>query len=441
VCDGLATLKLGNTTQTAFVCGSVTVISLVGTTVVDFHVGENDAVAVIPKQTAITYDDFLFNLEYFDGLEFMEQGPVDVTYQNQTFTLFPGSPPFNLDTVPPVLTIEDQTFDADIPQGAFAIYTTSVTDNLDPNPIITCEPPTGSLIPLGNNTIPCTAKDTSENNDTESFVASVVVGKKTFDGFKQQILDMELKKGVEKSILAKINASANGFGADNLNRSENILQAIIKQITAQSGKNILTENADKIIERIKLIIDFYNNFLNQNLSLSETEIVSQDKNGPNGDMGKSEFGKGQVILPSSSTLSNTAVTEDDSNESLNNSTQTNNTSQDIPENDSETSSKTVSVDIMKSEITPSDTQTTDIVTDDSEALDSITVGRGIATDNDSDVLADTASFFTLTKYSAPPDAQTADIVTDEDTGGVISLFIVSTLTVLEDVSESFSGMS
>jgi hypothetical protein len=416
-CDGLATLKLGNTSQTAFVCGSVTVISLVGTTVVDFHVGENDAVAVIPNQTGITYDDFLFNLEYFDGLEFMNQGDVEVTYQNQTIILSLESPPFNLDTVPPVLTIEDQTFEADIPKGAFANYTTSVTDNLDPNPIITCEPPTGSRIPLGNMTIPCTAKDTSENNDTESFVASVVVGKKTFDGFKQQILDMELKKGVEQGTLAKIDAIAKGFEADNLNRSENILKAIIKAISAQSGKNILPENADKIKELVNLIIDFYNNFLNQNLGLSETEIVSQDKNGPNGDMGKSEFGKGQVILPSSSTLSNTAVTEDESKESINNSTQTNSTSQDITENDSEMSSETTNIDTIENDITPSDTQTTDIVTDDSEVLNSITVGRGMDTDNDSDVLTDTASFFTLTNDNTPPAAQTADIVTDDDTGG------------------------
>ena len=418
VCEGLATLKLGNATQTAFVCGSVTVISLVGNTVVDFHVGENDATAVIPKQTGVTYDDFLFDLVYFDRLEFEGQGDVTVTYLGKDTILNNETTPFNLDMVSPVLTVEDQDLEADIPQGAFADYVFSVTDNLDPNPIVTCDPAEGTLLKLGfENTTTCVAKDTSNNTDEESFEVFVLVAKKTFDGFTQQVLDMELKKGNEKGILALIDEAANGFEADNINKSKNLLKALTKMVGAKSGKNIPTENADKIIEGANLIIKFYNNHLIQSSGLSVAEIASQDKNGQNGDMGKSEFGKGQVILPSSSTLSNTVITEDESNESLNNSTQTNSTSQDIIVDNSDVQINATSVDITKSEISPSDTQTTDIVTDDSEVLDSITVGRGIATDNDSDVLIDTASFFTVTNDNTPPAAQTADIVTDEDTGG------------------------
>jgi hypothetical protein len=141
-------------------------------------------------------------------------------------------------------------------------------------------------------------------------------------------------------------------------------------------------------------------------------------------MGKSEFGKGQVILPGSSTSSDVVIT-DDSIESLNNSTQTNSTSQDIIVDNSDVQINATSVDITKSEIAPSDTQTTEIVTDDSEMSSETTNIDTIENDiTPSDTQIEIAtnsteqtdtSLDTATSNSTPPETQTMQrgIVTDD----------------------------
>ena len=83
--------------------------------------------------------------------------------------LMPGA-----DTTPPVLTLPGDLFErATSPAGAVVSFTASATDNLDPNPTVTCSPASGATFAIGTTTVSCTAWDASGNWDDGSFTVTV----------------------------------------------------------------------------------------------------------------------------------------------------------------------------------------------------------------------------------------------------------------------------
>ncbi|MGH9509157.1 MAG: HYR domain-containing protein [Terriglobales bacterium] len=79
------------------------------------------------------------------------------------------------DTKAPVLTVPPNiTAEATSPAGAAVSFSVSATDNLDPNPVLTCGPASGSTFPLGFTTVSCTATDASGNIANASFFVRVV---------------------------------------------------------------------------------------------------------------------------------------------------------------------------------------------------------------------------------------------------------------------------
>ncbi|MFZ0750360.1 MAG: HYR domain-containing protein, partial [Pyrinomonadaceae bacterium] len=80
----------------------------------------------------------------------------------------------SVDPTPPVLTVPSTiTMTATSPAGAVVTYSVSATDNLDPNPVISCTPQSGSTFAIGATSVNCTATDASDNTAHDSF--SVVV--------------------------------------------------------------------------------------------------------------------------------------------------------------------------------------------------------------------------------------------------------------------------
>src|SRR5262249_25595601 len=73
-----------------------------------------------------------------------------------------------VDTTPPVITVPAQpvTKEATGAQAPVS-YTVSVTDAVDPSPVLTCVPASGSTFPVGNTTVTCNAHDASGNNATQ----------------------------------------------------------------------------------------------------------------------------------------------------------------------------------------------------------------------------------------------------------------------------------
>jgi hypothetical protein len=74
------------------------------------------------------------------------------------------------DTTPPVLTVPgDMTVEADGPAGTVVNYSVSATDNVDPNPKVACDPPSGSTFQIRVTPVTCTATDASGNSSSKTF--------------------------------------------------------------------------------------------------------------------------------------------------------------------------------------------------------------------------------------------------------------------------------
>jgi glucose/arabinose dehydrogenase len=80
------------------------------------------------------------------------------------------------DTEPPVIAcpadVVLQTYPGQC--GAVVNYLAPVvSDNCDPNPVVVCEPPSGSFFPIGTTTVTCTATDASGNGSSCAFEVTV----------------------------------------------------------------------------------------------------------------------------------------------------------------------------------------------------------------------------------------------------------------------------
>lgn len=83
--------------------------------------------------------------------------------------------PSLVDEDPPVLSgATDMTREATGPTGAVVAFTMTALDLEDGAVPVTCSPVSGSVFPIGNTTVTCTAEDEAGNIGTESFVVSVV---------------------------------------------------------------------------------------------------------------------------------------------------------------------------------------------------------------------------------------------------------------------------
>jgi len=83
--------------------------------------------------------------------------------------------PIVRDTTPPVLTLPTPaTLEATSSAGAIYTFTAIATNDTDPAPSVSCDPPSGSTFPLGLTQVTCTATDASGNSGEGSFVVIVV---------------------------------------------------------------------------------------------------------------------------------------------------------------------------------------------------------------------------------------------------------------------------
>jgi len=65
-----------------------------------------------------------------------------------------------VDTIPPVLYLPSPISTTTHDQSGIQLnYAVTASDNVDPNPIITCTPASGSVFPIGTTSVGCTAKD------------------------------------------------------------------------------------------------------------------------------------------------------------------------------------------------------------------------------------------------------------------------------------------
>jgi hypothetical protein len=80
----------------------------------------------------------------------------------------------SVDRVPPVITVPDDiVVSAAGPDGTFVTFEVTAHDPGGSGVPVTCEPPSGSLFPIGETTVACTATDPSGNVGTATFTVTV----------------------------------------------------------------------------------------------------------------------------------------------------------------------------------------------------------------------------------------------------------------------------
>jgi hypothetical protein len=90
---------------------------------------------------------------------------------------FPTSPqPPSPDTTPPTLNLPANfTVSSLSADGAVVTYLVSASDNADPAPVASCDPPSGSLFPVGLTIVDCVARDRSGNSSEGFFEVTVAL--------------------------------------------------------------------------------------------------------------------------------------------------------------------------------------------------------------------------------------------------------------------------
>src|SRR4051812_34466182 len=78
------------------------------------------------------------------------------------------------DTTPPTLTVPgDITTPATSAAGATVTFTATATDDVDPSPVVACNPSSGSTFVIGTTAVNCTATDAANNQSQGSFNVTV----------------------------------------------------------------------------------------------------------------------------------------------------------------------------------------------------------------------------------------------------------------------------
>jgi len=152
-----------------------------------------------------------------------------------------------VDTAPPTLVVPSEvTVDATSPEGAVVVYSVSASDNVDPNPTVSCAPPSGSTFPIGDTTVSCTATDEAGNTSAPgTFTVHV-------KGAEEQVADViavvdgyQLGK-LGSSLHDKLVTVQRFLAAGKPQQAMENLASFISQVDAQRGKGLTPSQADAL---------------------------------------------------------------------------------------------------------------------------------------------------------------------------------------------------
>jgi len=222
--------------------------------VVEFEVTATDNLDPAPAVVCLPASGFTF--------PYVPPGPTE-TIVECTATDFIGNSAeatFTItidDTTPPTLQISDDiTVEADDPFGSIVEFIVTASDLVDTEPQISCSQESGTLFPIGTTSVECTSTDNSDNESApQLFDVTVTVSSKTFDGLIEKIESLGLQKGIENSLISKLNASLKAFEKGNDKTTTNILEAFINEVNAQDGKKLSGNNADILRDAANLLIN------------------------------------------------------------------------------------------------------------------------------------------------------------------------------------------
>jgi hypothetical protein len=181
----------------------------------------------------------------------------------------------NGDTTSPVITVpQNITEEATSTDGAQVTYTVTAQDDVDGTATleedgttitqddvggditISCDPPSGSVFPIGDTEVECSARDEAGNTGTASFTVTVnppapPTPKQVIDELISTIQNLDnVPQGVKTSLIAVLNEVLNILNDNNPDNDESVcrtLDGFINQVNANETSDTLTaDEADEL---------------------------------------------------------------------------------------------------------------------------------------------------------------------------------------------------
>lgn len=141
-----------------------------------WEVAINDTLASAVLDTVATFDPATTNhQEYLTGLSSLLVGWESALETAFGSAVLADVPVFVPDETPPTLTCgaTDTTITCVTSDSLVFEFEAFATDDCDPAPVVTCEPPSGSAFPIGVTEVTCTAVDSVGNTSTCSFTVTL----------------------------------------------------------------------------------------------------------------------------------------------------------------------------------------------------------------------------------------------------------------------------
>ena len=153
----------------------------------------------------------------------------------------------NIDRVPPVLIVPASVVaNATSPSGAAVSYIVTASDALDPSPVVICSPSSGSIFPIGNTSVACTATDRAGNTSSGSFVVTVKGAAAQVNDLLTLVSSFNLST-LGNSLTAKLQNIQSKLSGGQTNAACGQLGAFINEVTDQSGQGLTVAQANQLI--------------------------------------------------------------------------------------------------------------------------------------------------------------------------------------------------
>ena len=163
------------------------------------------------------------------------------------------------DVVPPMINCPSNLVVASVsPNGAVVNFTVTASDQCSASRV-TSVPPSGSLFPIGQTTVQCTALDAWGNSNQCSFVITVRMSQAGADlvNLINYLAGLPIQHGVKNALLVKLKNALSDLQHGQIDYALALLGAFEHQVAAQTGKKLtlaqaaaLTAGANAVIAEL-----------------------------------------------------------------------------------------------------------------------------------------------------------------------------------------------
>ncbi|MGH9601496.1 MAG: HYR domain-containing protein [Terriglobales bacterium] len=155
-----------------------------------------------------------------------------------------------VDTTPPTLTVPaDITVPATITAGAVVTFSVSATDLADPQPTILCNPPSGSIFPIGTTFVSCEARDAAGNHFGRAFRVTVGGASEQILTLMEVVIGFKLDPQTTQSLNTKLRNSVTAIDAGDVVTACESMKAFKNEVRAKSGKKIAVVKASQLLSK------------------------------------------------------------------------------------------------------------------------------------------------------------------------------------------------